>query len=270
MPVVAVLSQKGGVGKTTVCLGLAEAARQRGWRTLVIDLDPQANATDALLSEPPELTVNDVLADGRPGIAAQAVVASTWGEGLDVLPSEPSLEHRNREGTAASAARLRSAMGSLRTDYDVVLIDCPPSVGELTVNALTAADRAVIVTEAGFFALRGAEQALQAIVVVRDAANLNLRSAGIIVNRFRRNVREQHRRVEELRSAYPTLVLRPVLPERSAIAVAHGAGVPVQQLKNRQAKDISAAFDELIRAVAGLHGEPNPAPARPRRRKPTA
>jgi chromosome partitioning protein len=256
MPVVAVLSQKGGVGKTTVCLGLAEAARQRGWRTLVIDLDPQANATEALLAEDPELTVNDVLADGRPGIASQAIVASSWGEGLDVLPSEQSLEHRNREGTGSSSARLRTALGSLRTDYDVVLIDCPPSIGELTVNALTAADRAAIVTEAGFFALRGAEQALQAIVVVRDSANLNLRSAGIIVNRFRRNVREQHQRVEELRSAYPSLVLRPVLPERSAVAVAHGAGVPIQQLKNRQAKDVSAAFDELIRAVAGLHGEP--------------
>ncbi len=258
MPVVAVLSQKGGVGKTTVCLGLAEAARRRGWRSLVIDLDPQANATESLLAKSPELTVNDVLADGRPGIAAQAIVASDWGEGLDVLASEQSLEHRNREGSATSSARLRTALGSLRTDYDVVLIDCPPSIGELTVNALSASDRAVIVTEPGFFALRGAEQALQAITVVRDSANLNLRSAGIIVNRFRRNVREQHRRVEELRQAYPTLVLRPVLPERSVVAVAHGAGVPIQQLKDRQARDMSAAFDELIRAVAGLHGQPNP------------
>lgn len=256
MPVVAVLSQKGGVGKTSVCLGLAEAARLRGWRALVIDLDPQANATDALLPERPELTVNDVLVDGRPGIAAQAVVRSSWGKGLDVLPSEQSLEHRNREGTASSATRLRTALGSLRDDYDVVLIDCPPSIGELTVNALTAADRAAIVTEPGFFALRGAEQALQAITVVRDSANLNLRSAGIIVNRFRRNVREQRERLAELREAYPNQVLRPVLPERSAMAVAHGAGVAVQGLKGRQAKDLAAAFDELIRSVAGLHGEP--------------
>ena len=262
MPVVAVLSQKGGVGKTTVCLGLAESARRQGWRTLVIDLDPQANATDVLLDEPPDLTVSDVLADGRPGIAADAVLVTNWGEGLDVLPSEQSLEHRNREGTPSSAARLRTTLGDLRSSYDLVLIDCPPSVGELTVNALTAADRAVIVTEPGFFALRGAEQALQAIMVVRDATNLGLRSAGIIVNRFRRNVREQHQRVEELRQSYPTLVLRPVLPERSAVAVAHGAGVPIQRLGSRQAKQLTEAFDELVRAVSGLHGGPESGPWR--------
>ncbi len=252
MPVVAILSQKGGVGKTTVCLGLAEAARLRGWRTLVIDLDPQANATDVLLAGEPGLTVNDVLADGRHGIAEQAVVPSVWGEGLDILPSEPALEHRNREGSGASASRLRTAVGSLREGYDVILIDCPPSIGELTVNALTASDRAVTVTEPGFFALRGAEQALQAITVVRDATNLSLRSAGIIINRFRRNVREHHQRVQELRETYPSLVLRPVLPERSAIAAAHGAGIPIQGSSYRQAREISADFDELVRAVTGL------------------
>jgi cellulose biosynthesis protein BcsQ len=252
MPVVAILSQKGGVGKTTVCLGLAEAARRRGLHTLVVDLDPQANASDVLLAGEPVLSVNDVLADGRPGIAEQAVVRSTWGEGLDVLPSEQSLEHRNREGTQGSSARLRTALGTLAERYDVILIDCPPSIGELTVNALTAADRAVTVTEPGFFALRGAEQALQTISVVRDAANLSLRTAGIIVNRYRSNVREHHQRVQELREVYPGLVLRPVLPERSVIAVAHGAGVPVQSMPKRQSAEIAADFDELVRAVAGL------------------
>ena len=254
MPVVAILSQKGGVGKTTVCLGLAEAARLRGWRTLVVDLDPQANATDVLLAGDPELTVNDVLVDGRPGIAADAVVASSWGPGLDVLPSEQALEHRNRDARPGSAGRLRTALGALREQYDVVLIDCPPSIGELTVTALTAADRAVTVTEPGFFALRGAEQALQATMVVRDATNLGLRSGGIIINRYRRNVREHHQRVQELGEAYPSLILRPVLPERSAIAVAHGAGIPVQRMSSRAAKEIAADFDELIPSIAGLHG----------------
>jgi len=252
MPVVAILSQKGGVGKTTVCLGLAEAAHRHGWRTLVIDLDPQANASDVLLDQPSDLTMNDVLADGRAGIAAEAVRGSTWGAGLDVIPSEQALEHRNRDDAASSSARLRTVLGGLRDDYDLVLIDCPPSIGELTVNALAAADRAVTVTEPGFFALRGAEQALQAITIVRDASNLSLRAAGIIVNRYRRNVREHNRRIQELREVYPGLVLRPVLPERSAIAVAHGSGVPIQSLSNRQARAVSEAFDELVRAVSGL------------------
>lgn len=256
MPVVAVLSQKGGVGKTSVCLGLAEAARRHGYRTLVVDLDPQANATEALLHHDPQLTVNDVLADGRPGIAQDAVVPTTWGAGLDVLPSEQALEHRNRDGSGsadgASAKRLRTTLGDLRTRYDVILIDCPPSIGELTVNALTAADRAVTVTEPGFFALRGAEQSLTTITVVRDATNLSLRTAGIIVNRFRTNLREHHQRVEELRQAYPGLLLRPLLPERSVVAQAHGAGVPVQSLRGRQAHDLGQSYDSLMRAVTGL------------------
>lgn len=252
MPVVAVVSQKGGVGKTTVCLGLAEAARRRGLKTLLIDLDPQANATEVLLRSEPALTVNDVLADGRSGIAEQAVVGTAWGAGLDLLPSEQSLEHRNRESGTATATRLRTALGDLRAKYDLVVIDCPPSIGELTVNGLTAADRAVTVTEPGFFALRGAEQALQAITVVRDATNLSLRTAGIIVNRYRQNVREHVYRVQELREAYPGLVLRPLLPERTAVAMAHGAGLPVQALKHRQTPQITADLDELVRAVAGL------------------
>jgi cellulose biosynthesis protein BcsQ len=268
MTVIAVLSQKGGVGKTSVCLGLAEAARRHGWRTLVVDLDPQANATEALLHHEPGLTVNDVLADGRPGIAEHAVVPSTWGDGLDVLPSEQALEHRNRDGAGSaagapggSAKRLRVALGDLRSRYDVVLIDCPPSIGELTVNALTAADRAVTVTEPGFFALRGAEQSLTTITVVRDATNLSLRTAGIIVNRFRTNLREHHQRLAELREAYPGLLLRPVLPERSVVAQAHGAGVAVQTLRGKQAAELADAYDSLMRAVTGLRA---PAQEEPR------
>ncbi len=251
MSVVAILSQKGGVGKTTVCLGMAEAARRSGWNVLVIDLDPQANASDVLLEHPPPLTINDVLADGRPNIANEAVVPSTWGPVLDVLGSEQALENRNRDASAASATRLRTALGDLRSSYDLILIDCPPSIGELTVNALTAADRAVTVTEPGYFALRGAEQALQAIAVVRDATNLSLRTGGIIVNRYRANVREHGLRVTELLEAYPGLLLNPLLPERSAIATAHGAGLPIQQLKTREAHRLADDFDELVRAVAG-------------------
>lgn len=252
MTVVAVLSQKGGVGKTTVTLGMAEAARRSGIKTLVVDLDPQANATDSLTESTPDFTINDVLADGRPGIASQAVVPSSWGPGLDLIASDQALEHRNREGARASAKRLRTTLGDLRSSYDLVLIDCPPSIGELTVNALTAADRAVTVTEPGFYALRGAEQALQAITVVRDSSNLSLRSSGIIINRYRAQLREHEHRLAELESAYPTLVLHPVLPERSIIAAASGAGRPVQAYRSKQARELSNGYLLLVRAVAGL------------------
>ena len=240
------------MGKTTVTLAIAESAHRSGLQVLVIDLDPQCNATETLRHTDAGLSVNDALVDGRPGIAAEAIHPTHWGEGLDVLAGDPALEHRNRDSTPHTDRALRTVLGDLPKQYDLVLIDCPPSIGTLTVNALTAADRAVTVTEAGFFALRGAEQSLQTISVIRDSANLALRSAGIIVNRFRGNLREQRERLEELRGAYPSLVLDPVIPERSVIAQAAGAGRPVQAMHSAAAGEIGAMFDALMPQVSGI------------------
>ena len=147
MTTVAVLSMKGGVGKSTVVLGLASAAWDRGLRTLVIALDPQANASMALDITDPGFSTSDVLADARPGVAADAVVPSGWGDTVQVIPAERSLEHRNVAEGRNSALRLRTALATLPKSYDLVLIDCPPSLGELTRNALSTADRAIVVTE---------------------------------------------------------------------------------------------------------------------------
>ena len=162
MTVVAVLSMKGGVGKTSVALGLASAAWDRGLQALVIDMDPQANATMALEVDAPAFTTSDVLADGRAGVARDAVVASGWADGIQVIPAERSLEHRSVPDGRNSALRLRTTLATLPDDYPLVVIDCPPSLGELTRNALSAADRAVIVTEPSSFALHGATEALEA------------------------------------------------------------------------------------------------------------
>jgi hypothetical protein len=134
--VVSVLSLKGGVGKTSMTLGLAGAAQARGMRVLVIDLDPQANATVVLDPQRVEFTANDVLADGRSGVLAQAVVRSGWGPEVSLVASERALEHRavpEGEGNV----RLRVTMQGI-DEYDIVLLDTPPALGELTRNALTA------------------------------------------------------------------------------------------------------------------------------------
>lgn len=236
------------MGKTSVCLGLAATALAEGRRTLVIDLDPQANATSALSTAGFEFTANDVLADGRTGIAAEAVVASGWGEGLDAIPGEPALEHRSHTDGLDSALRLRLALRGLGEKYDTVLIDCPPSLGELTRNGLAAASAAVIVTEPSYFALRGAEQALEAVQVARAATNLGLRPAGIVLNRVR-HVAEHAFRVRELRAGYPGLVLEPEIPDRSAMTVAQGAGVPISALRSRGAVDLARRFVHLTRSI---------------------
>ena len=157
--VVAVVSLKGGVGKTTVALGLAGASLDRGWRTLVVDLDPQANATTGLAPTKVVLTANDVLADGGAARLSEAVVPSGWDDLVDLVPSEPALEHRNRTGSKEH--RLRGAMEGL-ADYGLVVLDCPPSLGGLTTSALTAAHVALVVTEPTIFAVTGAQQALAA------------------------------------------------------------------------------------------------------------
>ncbi|TAK68518.1 MAG: ParA family protein [Actinomycetota bacterium] len=246
MPIVAVTSLKGGVGKSTITLGLAGAAWELGLRVLVVDLDPQANSTATLDPVDARLSVGDVLADARPGIAADAIVASGWGRGVELLASEQALEHRNARETHGSSHRLRVALDGVADRYDVVLVDCPPSLGELTRNGLAAAQRALIVTEPGFFALQGAAQALEAVAVVRDTTNLALRAAGIVVNRLRPSLREHVFRLDELRRTYGGLVLDPPVLERAAVAQAQGACVPVQAWRSPGIGEVIDAFDDLL------------------------
>ncbi len=220
------LSLKGGVGKTTVTLGLAGAAMTRGLRTLVVDLDPQANATVVLDPTHVEFTSNDVLADGRAGVLTQAITASGWGDQLDVVASERSLEHRAvPEGEGA--LRLRVTMQGLE-HYDIVLLDTPPALGELTRNALAASDLALVVTEPSLFALQGASQAVEAVEVMR-AFNLRLALAGIVVNRVR-----------------PALGRAPVPPRRARprirrTAAAAGASRPQRDAAGRRCLHAGAA-----------------------------
>ena len=243
---VAVVSLKGGVGKTTVALGLAGAALDRGWRTLVVDLDPQANATTGLAPTKVVLTANDVLADGGPARLSEAVVPSGWDDLVDVVPSEPALEHRNRTG--AKEHRLRGAMEGL-ADYGLVVLDCPPSLGLLTTSALTAAHVALVVTEPTIFAITGAQQALAAVYEVRRGFNLRLQPAGIVVNRFRPRSAEHRFRLDELVQAYDGLVLPETLPERAAVVAAQSAGVPVQRWPAPGARQVGRVLNGYLDRV---------------------
>lgn len=253
----AVMALKGGVGKSTTTLGLAGAAWERGLRTLVVDLDPQANTTAALDPGRFRYTSSDVLADARPGVAADAVVQSGWGAGLDLLPSERALEHRAVSVGQDSAQRLRVSLTGVVDTYDVVLVDCPPSLGELTRNALAAVQLALVVTEPSFFALPGAEQALGALAIVRAEANLGLRAAGILVNRARPQTSEHAFRLAELRAAYGDLVLATVVPERTSVQQAQGACVPIQTWRSPGAREVADAYEDvldslLLRATTNL------------------
>lgn len=243
--VISVLSLKGGVGKTSIVLGLAGAAEARGVPTLVVDLDPQANATSALDPEAAPYSVSDVLHDARAGVAAEAVVNSCWGPSVQLIPSERALEHRAGETAPGTERRLRTALLGVTSGYRLVLIDCPPNLGELTRNALYASDAALVVTEPSFFAVQSAAQAVEAIEVARGSGHDHLRLLGIIATRVRPRFAEHRYRLAELRQAFGDAVLEPI-SDRTAIQQAQGACVPVQRWRSASGKAASASFDQLL------------------------
>jgi cellulose biosynthesis protein BcsQ len=251
---VAILSLKGGVGKTTVTLGLASAALKRGLRTLVVDLDPQCNATAALDPAATRTTVADVLADPRRSVVAGAITASAWGAGVDVLTGSEATEAFNDPDPGSR--RLNRLAGALsewgkgvdhgETPYELVLLDCPPSLGRLTRSALVAADGALLVTEPSLFAVSGVQRAAEAVEAERAEHNRKLKALGVVVNRVKPRLTEHEFRVAELRETFGALVLDPVLPERVAVQQAQGACAPLHQVRTAGGRELGAAFDTLL------------------------
>jgi chromosome partitioning protein len=173
---IAVLSQKGGTGKTTAVRTLTDIFRRIGLETLAIDLDPQANLSD-YFDVPPdaEPTMADVLTERR--AARDAVQDGVIPANLQLAEAELTLS-----GKMGRELTLKRALRDVAGDYDVILIDCPPALGLLTVNALVAADQALITAEAQYFALQGVEQALQVIELARDNLNPELQWLGVVLN----------------------------------------------------------------------------------------
>ncbi len=265
MQVVATLSLKGGVGKTTVALGLAGAAQQHGVRTLVVDLDPQANATIALDVGPTAATVAEVLDNPARSVIQRAIAPSGWGEGLDVLVGAEQTERHNHPDPSGKQlnklVRALERLGPASTDdpddegfdpdepYRLVIVDCPPSLGQLTRSALAAAHRAVLVTDPTMFAVSGVQRAFDAVQAERQRANPNLQPLGVLINRVRPRNTEHEFRISELRELFGPLVLSGVIPDRSAIQQAQGACLPIQRWDTPGAREVSAVFTTLLGRV---------------------
>jgi chromosome partitioning protein len=245
--IVAVVNQKGGVGKTTVSLGLASAAMIAGHRALVADLDPQASSTWVLGGDPTtaDPSVADVLATGGgPSVAVRAVLPSSWGDGVDVLPAGPRLagwEHAN----SRDLTRLRRALLALAEGYDAVLIDCAPSLGHLTTAGLAAADLAVIVVEPSALGLRGISAVADAVDGVWERYNPDLDLAGVIVNKVPGVSAEADRQLDELvRVVGRRAIWKPMVPHRVIAAQAIAERRPIHSYGWRAA-DLTDAFDSL-------------------------
>ena len=251
--VLAVLNQKGGVGKTTVTLGLAAAAQRAGDPCLVIDLDPQGSAGWSMGVEASDehLSVGDVLRTGDPKVARAATVTSGWGEGIDVLPASRNLIDREGDGGDPDAPlRLRRALAPMVDDYRYVLVDCAPSLGPTTRSGLALADRALLVVELSALSIRGAEAVLAAVEEVWADINPDLDIGGVIVNRAPAVSSEAFRQERELdRLMGRRAVWRPFIPQRTVLNEAVGERAPVHALGYR-AKDTAEVFDALYRKLA--------------------
>ncbi|MEO7007302.1 MAG: ParA family protein [Terrimesophilobacter sp.] len=255
MHVLSVSSLKGGVGKTTVTLGLASAAFSKRLRTLVVDLDPQSDVSTGMdINITGHLNVADVLANPKEKTVRAAIAPSGWTKGrsgtIDVMIGSPAaINFDGPHPTVREIWKLEEALANVESDYDLVLIDCAPSLNALTRTAWAASDRVAVVTEPGLFSVAAADRALRAIEEIRRGLSPRLQPLGIIVNRTRVQSLEHQFRIKELRDMFGPLVLSPQLPERTSLQQAQGAAKPLHIWPGEAAQEMSQMFDLLLERV---------------------
>ncbi len=262
MHVLSISSLKGGVGKTTVALGLASAALSRGVKTLVVDLDPQADVSTGMdIQVTGKATVADVLSNPKEKVVRQAIAPSGWTRThpgtIDVLIGSPAAI--NFDGPHPSATdiwKLEEALAQVERDYELVLIDCAPSLNALTRTAWVASDRVAVVTEPGLFSVAAADRALRAVEEIRRGLSPRLQPLGIIVNRVRPQSLEHQYRIKELRDMFGPLVLSPQLPERTSLQQAQGAAKPLHIWPGEGAQEMAEHFDHLLDRVMRAASQP--------------
>lgn len=224
--VIAVANQKGGVGKTTTAVNLASALASTGHACLLIDLDPQANATSGLGLESPEQgSIYDVLSEPRP---LADVVLHTAVAGLDLVPSSIDLTGAELE-LAEMAGRefvLKRAVTMAALPHEFVFLDCPPSLGLLTVNALAAADELLVPVQCEFYALAGLAKLLETVKRVQASLNPGLKLCGAVLTMYDIRTNLSRDVVSEVRANFPGRVFDTVVPRSVRLAEAPSYGVP--------------------------------------------
>ncbi len=247
---IAIFNQKGGVGKTTTNINLAACLAMRGLNILVLDIDPQGNTTSGLgiPKRSVEKSSYDLLVDNAD---PQDTIIHTSVKGLDLIPASVDLagaeivlvqlEGRER--------RLKNALNKVRENYDYIFIDCPPSLGLLTINALTAVDSVLIPIQCEFYALEGVSQLMSTIELVRKSLNPELVIQGVILSMFDGRTNLSIQVVEEVKKYFGSKLYSTVIPRNVRLAEAPSFGVPISKYdpRSKGARAYEAFAEEFLR-----------------------
>ena len=226
--IIAITNQKGGVGKTTTAVNLAATLAEAGQRVLLLDFDPQGNASSGLGVERSEIrsSIYDVIT-GNFGI--EETILRDWMENLDLIPADMSLATCDAELADVENKNLilRGALRPLREKYEYLLIDCPPSLGTITVNALSAADTVLIPIQCEYYALEGLRQVLSSIEIVQEALNPSLLIEGIVFTMYDGRIRLSQEVVKTVRKNFRGNIFQSMIPRNVRLAEAPSHGLPI-------------------------------------------
>jgi len=232
--IIAITNQKGGVGKTTTAVNLGACLAQAGKRVLIIDIDPQGNATSGLGVNRTNLEhcIYDVLING---VGIQEVVLATNVEGLFLVPATLQLAGAEIElvSLIAREVKLKKALEKVKDDYDYILIDCPPSLGLLTLNSLAASDRLLIPIQCEYYALEGLGQLMHTIQLVRKHLNPELDLEGVLLTMFDARTNLSLQVVEEVKEFFKDKVFKSIIPRNVRLSEAPSHGQPIILYDNR-------------------------------------
>ncbi len=252
---IAIFNQKGGVGKTTTNINLAACLALKGRKTLIIDIDPQGNTASGvgISKKDLELTTYELLIED--GFHPEEAILPTGTRNLDIIPASVQLAGAEVElvKLAGRDKRLKRAIELLKPKYDYIFIDCPPSLGLLTINSLTAVDSVLIPIQCEFYALEGVSQLMSTIDIVRKNSNPDLEIQGVILSMFDGRTNLSIQVVEEVKKYFKEKVYTTVIPRNVRLAEAPSHGMPVIQYdpKSTGARAYMEFADEFLSLEEG-------------------